>query len=71
MRQVLHGFFAFATKHHGFRSRDRRYSNWNHKLYRKTKLLRVIANCYYSTYNGTVVTVHNSKKTLIYLENIE
>jgi integrase len=27
MRQVLHGFFAFATKHHGFRSRDRRYNN--------------------------------------------
>jgi len=27
MRQILHKFFAYAIKHHGFRSRDRRYPN--------------------------------------------
>ena len=27
MRQVLHKLFAYAIKHHGFRSRDRRYPN--------------------------------------------
>ncbi len=27
MRQVLHKFFAFAIKHHGYRSRDKRYIN--------------------------------------------
>jgi len=27
MRQTLHKLFAYAIKHHGFRSRDRRYSN--------------------------------------------
>lgn len=27
LRQVLHRFFAYATKHHGFRARDRRYPN--------------------------------------------
>jgi hypothetical protein len=27
MRQILHKLFAYAIKHHGFRSRDRRYPN--------------------------------------------
>ena len=27
MRQILHKFFAYAIKHHGFRSRDRRFAN--------------------------------------------
>lgn len=27
MRQTLHALFAYAIKHHGFRSRDRRYPN--------------------------------------------
>ena len=27
MRQILHKFFAYAIKHHGFRARDRRYPN--------------------------------------------
>jgi hypothetical protein len=27
MRQILHKLFAYAIKHHGFRSPDRRYSN--------------------------------------------
>lgn len=27
LRQVLHKFFAYAIKHHGFHSRDRRYPN--------------------------------------------
>jgi integrase len=27
MRQVLHRLFVYATKHHGFRARDRRYPN--------------------------------------------
>jgi len=27
MRQILHRFFAFAIRHHGYRSRDRRYTN--------------------------------------------
>ena len=27
LRQVLHRLFAWATKHHGFRARDRRYPN--------------------------------------------
>ena len=27
MRQVLHRFFSYAIKHHGFRSRDRRFPN--------------------------------------------
>ena len=27
LRQILHRLFAYATKHHGFRARDRRYPN--------------------------------------------
>ena len=27
MRQILHKFFVYAIKHHGFRSRDRRFAN--------------------------------------------
>jgi hypothetical protein len=27
MRQILHKFFAYAIRHHGFRSRDRRFPN--------------------------------------------
>ena len=27
MRQILHKLFAYAIKHHGFRSRDRKYPN--------------------------------------------